>query len=58
LTTTAYSDDKDKKKPWVYRHDFEEQDLILSGSEMKGLKEKDANGHGEISLAEFLGKSC
>lgn len=33
------------------------EDGVLSGLETKGFKEKDANGDGEISLAEFLGKS-
>ncbi len=32
------------------------EDGVLSGTEMKGLQELDANGDGEISLAEFLGK--
>jgi uncharacterized protein YjbI with pentapeptide repeats len=32
------------------------EDGVLSGTEMKGLQEQDANGDGEISLAEFLGK--
>ena len=33
------------------------EDRILSGLEAKGFQEKDANGDGEISLTEFLGKS-
>ena len=32
------------------------EDSVLSGSEMKGLEANDANGDGEVSLAEFLGK--
>ena len=30
------------------------EDGVLSGSEMKGLKDKDANDDGEITLSEFL----
>ena len=32
------------------------EDGVLSGSEAKGLADKDANSDGEISMAEFLGK--
>lgn len=32
------------------------EDGVLSGSEMKGHKDKDADGDGEVSLAEFLGE--
>jgi uncharacterized protein YjbI with pentapeptide repeats len=32
------------------------EDGVLSGTEMKWLQERDANGDGEISMSEFLGK--
>ena len=32
------------------------EDGVLSGSEAKGLDDKDANSDGEISMAEFVGK--
>lgn len=33
------------------------EDGVLSGAEMKGLNARDANGDGEISLSEYLGKN-
>lgn len=64
VETKQEEKDSPKTKPKAGKEksevDFQKLDKnddgVLSGSEMKGLKDQDANEDGEITMAEFLGQ--